>query len=270
MSNQTTDPKVEAIMARQAAVNAAAAEQRTAITEIVSFMKLIMAPGEIVELRALKVPMRYGRPATMSGFYEYDKLDKFAKDAVDLTDKEKKEAAGTYFTLNVIQNDLLARRCNRYDRAENGELTGDQHVIRRRLLLIDADPIRISNISASDAEKALARQVIDDVHAYITALTWPAPILSDSGNGFHLLYRIDLPADDEHMVEQCLKALAGKFDTLSVKIDCSVYNPARIAKLPETWARKGDSTPERPHRKAQVINQPDQLEVVPIRTTREP
>ena len=41
-----------------------------------------------------------------------------------------------------------------------------------------------------------------------------------------------------------------------VAVDRSVHNPARIWKLYGTWAGKGDSIPERPHRMAKLIETP--------------
>lgn len=78
-------------------------------------------------------------------------------------------------------------------------------------------------------------------------------MLLDSGNGFHLWYAIDLPADDGGLVQRCLQALAARHNTPKAKVDTSIYNAARIAKIPGTWARKGDDTPERLHRLAKVL-----------------
>src|SRR5262249_12273358 len=44
-----------------------------------------------------------------------------------------------------------------------------------------------------------------------------------------------------------------------VCVDLSIYNAARIWKLYGTWACKGDSTPERPHRVAQLLQVPELL-----------
>jgi hypothetical protein len=81
-------------------------------------------------------------------------------------------------------------------------------------------------------------------------------MLADSGNGYHLLYRVDLPADDGGLVERILAALGERFDTPHAKIDRTVFNPARICKLPGTLARKGDSTADRPHRRAKLLEVP--------------
>src|SRR5262249_38810007 len=107
---------------------------------------------------------------------------------------------------------LLARRANRADRAESGDGASDADVTGRRCLLVDVDPKRPSGVSATDDEKGLALELARDVRHYLTGRGWPAPILADSGNGYHLQYKIDLPADDGGTVERCLKVLAAEFD----------------------------------------------------------
>ena len=88
---------------------------------------------------------------------------------------------------------------------------------------------------------------------------WPEPALADSGNGAHLLYRVDLPVDDGGLTKRVLAALAFRFDTDQVHVDQTTFNPARIWKLYGTLARKGDNVPDRPHRYARLIDVPDNL-----------
>jgi hypothetical protein len=94
------------------------------------------------------------------------------------------------------------------------------------------------------------------VREFLRAQGWPDPVLADSGNGFHLLNQIDLPADDGGLVQRVLAAIATRLDTELVKIDRAVHNPARLCKLPFTWARKGDPTGNRPHRQARLLEVP--------------
>jgi hypothetical protein len=219
---------------------------------LATWLGLFVEPGQVTELRALRVVQRYGRPQTVAGFFDAGHLDDMAAQAIRLTP----EAAGVYFIPNALSPDLLARRCNRVAAADTGLLAGDGHVIARRWLLVDADPVRVGGVSATDAEKANAARTIRAVRDWLRGRGWPGPVLADSGNGFHLLYRIDLPADDGALVRRALRALAARFDTDAVKIDQAVYNAARIVKLYGTASRKGDSTPERPHRRSRVLEVP--------------
>ena len=90
-----------------------------------------------------------------------------------------------------------------------------------------------------------------------------SPVFIDSGNGYYLLYKINLPTDKKGLVERCLKALAAKYDDDNTEIDPRVFNPGRIAKIPGTLSRKGDPTPDRPHRQSSVVSVPEVWSCVP-------
>jgi hypothetical protein len=219
---------------------------------LVEQYRILVEPGQVVELRALDVRRGSGKPHIEAGFFDADHLLDMAKAALQVTHSAK----GVYFTLNPLNPDLLARRCNRIDWANEGELAKDRDVLRRRWLLIDADPVRDALVSSTDQEKAAALDTVGAVRGFLRSRGWPDPILADSGNGYHLLYRVDLPADDGGRVERILKALAARFETDRVKIDQKVFNPSRICKLPGTLARKGDSTEKRPHRRSRLLEGP--------------
>lgn len=229
---------------------------------ITGWLHLLVDPQDIVELRALKCQTKYYRkPHTYSGFFDFEHLDGMARRAVALS---RDIARGVYLTLNPVHRDLLSRRCNRDDVAEAGTLATDANITCRRWLLVDADPVRIADVSSTNEEKAAALKAVEAVRAHLRELGWPEPILADSGNGFHLLYRIELPVDDGGLVERCLRALAGQFDNPAVKIDTTVFNPSRIVKLYGTVSRKGDSTTDRPHRYSQILEIPPERVPVPI------
>lgn len=212
----------------------------------------LFEPDQVVELRAIGVCEGYGRPVTWAGFFDPAGRVKMAEAALRLTAK----AQGVYFTLNPVDPGLKARRCNRVARAESGELAKDKDVLRRRWLLVDVDPSRVAGVSATDQEKESAHALALSVREHLRGRGWPEPILADSGNGYHLLYRVDLPRDDEGQVARVLAALAKRFDTDRATIDQSVFNAARICKLPYTCARKGDNTTDRPHRRSRFLEVP--------------
>jgi putative DNA primase/helicase len=125
--------------------------------------------------------------------------------------------------------------------------------------------VRPAGIAASDEEHAAALQRAIDIDEWLQAQGWPAGVYADSGNGGHLLFRLDLPVDDGGLVERCLKALAARFDDEQVRVDTGVFNPARIWKLYGTLAGKGDAEAAkigRPHRMARILNAPDELLIV--------
>lgn len=226
--------------------------------EIAHALRQILEPGQVTELRILDAVTRnYPRAHVESGYF--DDPDKLAATLANIDD-----AKGFYFTPNPVNPDLLARASNRIRPAGKAPTTSDADIVRRRWLLIDCDPVRPAGISATDAERNAAHDRAMRIRNELHEIGWPWPIVADSGNGAHLMYRIDLPADDDERVKRCLEALAETYNDETVKVDRTVHNPARIWKLPGTWAKKGDSTPARPHRKASLLNVPETLEIVPI------
>lgn len=236
------------------------AQDCTSLAVDAALLRMLLEPGQVVELRALQVVEQDGSTTTHSGFFDTDHLSEL----VTAADKLAQQGKGAFWTLNPVRPDLLARRANHESVASRDELTSDKDIVRRRWLLVDVDPRRPSGVSATDAEKKQARQVANAVEAFLFDAGWPEPIRADSGNGFHLLYRIDLPADDDGLVKRCLHALAHEFDNEHASVDTSVFNPSRICKVPGTMARKGSNTKERPHRRAQILSQPGQLELVSL------
>jgi putative DNA primase/helicase len=224
--------------------------------QVAEWLRLFVEDGQVVELRALNVPLASGARVTWSGFFTSGALDAMAAQALELT----AEAEGVYLTLNPLDPSLLARRYNRAEPAR--DTVADADVIRRRWLLVDADPVRRSGVSATDAEKRAAWETACSVYAGLKERGWPDPVVADSGNGYHLLFRVELPADDGGLVKAVLEALAAQSDSKSVKIDTKVFNASRIVKLYGTVARKGDSLRERPHRRTGVLAAPGEVRVV--------
>jgi P4 family phage/plasmid primase-like protien len=229
--------------------------------QIVSWLSALMAQDQVVELRALDVSTPdYAKPHTVSGYFDLEHRRDLAASALNLSES----ASGVYFTFNPVNPDLLARRMNRVAPMQKGDGATEADALCRRWLFIDVDSERPSGISATDEEKANSRETAELVRDHLRALDWPDPILADSGNGYHLLYRIDLPAaaDADNLVKKVLRALAARFDTPTVKIDHQVGNRARLTKLYGTVARKGDETATRPYRSSRILEIPESITVV--------
>src|SRR5437868_3083680 len=102
-------------------------------------LRWFIAPGQVTELRAVRVTTpSYRRPHTESGFYDYANLEQMAIAAAHLSG----HAQGIYFIMNPLKPELLARRANRIDVSEEGQLANDGHVLARRWFYVDADPVR--------------------------------------------------------------------------------------------------------------------------------
>jgi hypothetical protein len=223
--------------------------------EIRKALSTLFPNGEVVELRAL------GDYHTHSGYFDdYETLAEKAESLSRLSDVQ-----GVYVTLNEINPALLSRRANRVKMklGRKDATTADADIIRRRWLPVDLDPVRPSGVSSTDEEHAAAISKAEWIAAFLETVGFPSPVLADSGNGAHLLYAIDLPNDDDAtvLVKECLATLDALFSDDSVAVDTANYNAARIWKLYGTVSRKGDDTPDRPHRMARIIDAPEDPEI---------
>ena len=234
------------------------------------FLKLLFDAEEVFEVRAPKAKQRANASytSTVSGYFTGASIER-AEEEIALLD-EAGLAPGIYVTLNPVSPDLLARAANRLVQRA-AVTTTDTEVVRRRWLLIDVDPVRPAGVSATDAELAAALERAAGIRDSLGAAGWPVPIEVESGNGAHLLYRVDLPRDDGSLLQRVLAALADHFDDDVVSVDRSVFNPARIVKVAGTTARKGDDlrgiagVADRPHRRARLTAVPDEIAVVPVK-----
>jgi hypothetical protein len=172
-----------------------------------------------------------------------------------------REPRGVYWVINPVTQE----RC--VEVAKPGHprpSTKDAHVQRRRWLYVDFDPVRPRDTNSTEQEHDQAQAVAQMCREYLGELGWPEPVQMDSGNGYALLYRIDLPNDEasRELIKGCLHALAQRFTDEKVEIDKSVYNAARLARLPGTINRKGPHTPDRPRRRCRLTVLPEALAVV--------
>src|SRR5215208_1369288 len=214
--------------------------------EILRTLEILFGSGTMVELRAFR-----GRE-TVSGYYDDHAL--LAYEASKLEDR----GYSVYVTLNEVDPALLARASNRTRKIYKEPTTSDNDIVRRRWLPLDFDPVRPAGVSATDAEKKAARRRALEVREFLRGFGWPESVVGDSGNGYHLLYRVDLPNDREslELVKGILEALALRFSDKAVEVDVTTCNAARIWKLYGTTARKGDDARDRPHRHSGLLKVP--------------
>lgn len=221
---------------------------QAAIADIERFLTLLHESNPF-EIRALKT-----RRATVSGYYSDPRAA--ARDVV--RSLEHSGAEGVYVTLNALNPAVVARSDGRL-REFAKSTTTDADIQRRNWILFDFDAIRPSGISATEAEAQVALDQAERIRDDLARAGWPEPLLIASGNGAHLLYRVDLPNDAASLslVSRVLTGLAARYDDGRVHLDTSNVNAARITKVAGTWARKGDNTRDRPHRRAQLLGSPD-------------
>ena len=226
----------------------------TDANEITHALRLWFQVGDVFEVRVLDaVSADYRREHIESGYFDYEHIS-----AVPEALKRLLSFRGVYVTVNPVNPDLLARAVNRLRPAGRNPTTADTDIVRRRWLLIDCDPRRASGVSSSNSEHESALAKAREIRDGLSSLGWPDPIMTDSGNGAQLMYRIELPADDGELVRRVIGEIA-KASSEQVAIDTSVHNPARIWRLPGTMNCKGDSIPERPHRMARLLEEPQDI-----------
>ena len=228
-------------------------ELRKAITTL-------QAPGKVFEVRVLGTA---GKKSVLSGYFRdaetlIDKLDTF-----DIRNKN------IYITLGEVKGECFSRSQSEHFE-QNPSTTSDTEITRYRWLFVDLDPVRPSGISSSNAELQAAEELSRKVYGYLSSMGFSEPVTALSGNGYHLLYRIDVPngKDGRALVEKCLKVLSSLFDTDAVKIDTTNSNPSRICKLHGTLAQKGRSTEDRPHRMSRILSVPEPVNVNSIETLK--
>ncbi len=221
------------------------------IAPILNALRVLHEPDTLVEVRGLAVD---GNQCWAGRF-----LDPVAaaNAALRLSGRSK----GVYVTLNPIMPELGELGL---DRARVDQQAADRHIQRRRWMLVDIEAQRPNKArsNASDQEVEQTRAQADQIITDLVAAGWPAPVLVMSGNGWHLLYRIDLPANDGGLVRKCLRALAARYP--NVDIDATVHNPSRITKLPGTLARKAPESEGRPYRLADLVAEPRPTLQVPV------
>lgn len=206
--------------------------------QIVFWLQTLTLKNSTIELRAI----RKGRGAVVAHCSQ-DMPNQIG----ETIERLSVGAQGVYWLMNPLPADW------------NGGTAKDKDIEQRRWLLLDCDPTRLSDCSATDSEKELAVAKANEVRDYLTSAGWPFPVEADSGNGRHLLYRVALHGDDGGLIQTLLQLLSRRFSEAAVKLDTTVYNASRICKLYGTVAAKGDETPERPHRISTVIEMPAEL-----------
>ena len=223
-------------------------------SDVRQFFRLLQRDNDeaVVELRALGFEGRDNN--TFSGYFNQE--EQFVQAARLAAQK----SSGAYCTINVCNPQLLSRRANRA--VPFAKLTtSDGDILRRQYLPIDLDPERPAGTSSSDEQHEAAIERSRDVFRFLQQQNFGSPIIIDSGNGAHLLLPFDYPNDEnsKNLAFNVLKSLAKCFNDAQIKVDESVFNAARIMRLPGTMNRKGDDLPKYPHRSCRILHIPDSL-----------
>ena len=220
-----------------------------------SGLTLLHQPDDIIEIRSIDP-----KPV-ISGY--------FRADSSAIAHEIARYPNRTFYqTMNPVKSACYAREQHERLVERPRETTSDNDIVGYQWILIDADPVRPSGVSASKNEKEAARRVAGMAMKKLMAMGFSEPVVADSGNGYHLLFKIHAGTEERQVLSDFLSVLDMWFITDAVKIDTAVFNPARITKLYGTVARKGASTLERPHRQSSIIRRPADVKETPMALVR--
>jgi len=228
-------------------------EARRATTgAIADSLRYFLEPSEFAELRILNTSR-----GVVSGYFS--DLETMAAAAAEWDGK-----GNVCMTMNPVSSDALGPAPNGLSEFAK-QTTRDVEIARRRFLLLDFDPVRPSGVPANTSEHDAALQRARRCKDQLSDQGWPEPILADSGNGAHLLYRVDFANEPSSLSinRRVLQALARIHNDENVHLDEATANPARLTRVYGTMNVKGEASPERPHRRSEILSAPEELTTVP-------
>lgn len=251
------------------------------LSEIKKGIAMLYKKGDVVEMRVpRKVDQEYS--PNISGFF-----DDLGKLAIAIYQINQKYKSTIYTTLNPIKRDWMAVNNKVYvgsrvmkDEilANDGALeprmkqsalwdTGKKHwsmrmsededILRRQWVLIDVDAGQPAGTNSSHSEHADTLTMAKTIMRFLTDNGFPAPALTNSGNGHHVYVRVDLDnsTKSQFLVRRFLKALGQKFNGEfgTAMVDEGMFNAGRITKATGTHVFKGPHSEDRPCRQSFVI-----------------
>ena len=120
-------------------------------------------------------------------------------------------------------------------------------------LLIDLDPVRSTSPSSED-ELDRAREAARKIHALMQGYDFPEPAWACSGNGIHLIYRVEITEADKFHPQwkQTLRGLKNMMQLKDVELDTSVANPAQICRAYGSINYKGAGSHDKAFRQSKI------------------
>lgn len=123
----------------------------------------------------------------------------------------------------------------------------------------DIDAPHPKDQPATEQEITQARETLENTVKWMAEQGYNEPYQDFTGNGYRILQAVDIPVNENNR-ETVQAQLHAYHET--VALNCTVNKAVfdkitdlpRIVKVPGTWSVKGEHTPERPHRRAQIHN----------------
>lgn len=223
--------------------------------EIRRWWAVFKRESPLTEIRIL------GNNKTFSGYYtDVESL---------IRDIRAYDGFGIYATINAIKDACYSRLQHNAIVQKPKETTSDIDIDYRTTILIDLDPNRPSGVNATETEISSAHKKAQEIFKFLNNQGFEKPVVAFSGNGFHLYYRVFLTNNPEvtELMKDFLNALSMVFSDDGdggVKVDTSVFNAGRIAKVIGTTSNKGANTADRPQRMSSFLYIPPEYKATDI------
>ena len=117
--------------------------------------------------------------------------------------------ANVYITLNAINSNCYGRTQRDRFEMQAKNTTSDNDIEGYVWLMIDLDPKRPAGTSSTDEQLEIAKKKANQIFAFMSSQGFNEPLVAMSGNGVHLLYRVNLANNKENqqLVQRFLKTL---------------------------------------------------------------
>lgn len=214
------------------------------VQEIRKAISIMKPGGQIFEIRII-----YENKKVFSGYFDDAEI------LIKELEKQNKSNCNIYITLNALNDACFDRSQKNKFEYNSKATTSDNDVVGIEWLMVDLDPKRPAGTSSTNEQIEKAKKLGNEIFDYLRKIGFERPLVASSGNGVHLLYRVNLKnsRDNVQLLEKSLKTLNILFGNDDIDVDMKNFNPSRICKLYGTMAQKGTSTDKRPHRISFII-----------------
>lgn len=221
---------------------------------IVRASGILHQPGQVVEVRAL---FRDGRIMTGS-FCDTNQLIDWCVDASDDATVQRVQ-----WSVQDVRGDWPVQ--NNMDSGRKALTKAD--VVHREFIFCDIDSDRPEGAdNATEEELQATWLVVKEIVRWCHERGIAKPFITCSGNGFHLLWRVNWFSDDTHnaIAKDFLVMLNEKWPC----VDFQTHSIEREPKVPGCMGRKGESTATRPWRVCEIISKTETIECVNLETLK--
>jgi putative DNA primase/helicase len=137
---------------------------------------------------------------------------------------------------------------------------GAEDVARIVVIPFDVDSPHPKDEPATDGELEEARKKAVELVSWICKKGFKPPMISMSGNGHHVLQKVNIKIEDLEAIRAKLEAYFHEAPTKGLD---SIFDPPRILKVPGTMSVKGKKSEDRPYRLSYIVtegsSEPDSL-----------